>query len=465
MKPIHTSQIRPGSPMSLLVWCLLIGSFYLCMPLTAIALEHPQLKPQTGPETLTLPAAINLALQNNAGLRSMDSMQQAKASRPSQVGALPDPELSFTAASLPTDTFDRTQEPMTQYKVGISQGIPFWGKRGLSEDAARFEAQSAEQDVEEFRFNLKEQVSRSWWELFYLDRSLEVVLKNQTLLRQFVEVAKTKYRVGQGLQQDALLAEVELSKLLDGEIQLKRLKEQETARLNALLNRDPKTKLQIPLDRNPMLPTLRPESGLYLLAEQHRPMLESQREQIKAANSRLELAQKDYYPNLMFGVEYGKRFGKNANGSDRADLASVKLGISIPIFAGSKQNEAVKQREYEALMNQSKLESLEIQVRSQVSSMVSDYDSTVEQALLFSQGIIPQAKQAVDSMQSAYRVNKVDFLNLVRMQMTLLNYETQYWRVFTHANQTLSKLEALVGNEEIYVQNDTSPRTKETNER
>ncbi len=398
----------------------------------------------------TLESAIEYALKHNSGLHQVTSRQKAKENIVPQAGSLPDPEISVGMANLPTDTYDRQQEGMTQYKVGLSQSFPFPGKLGLKEDSAKFIAESAGKEVDEFRFNLKQQVSTSWWELFYLNRALEVVRKNQNLLRQFVQIAKTKYRVGKGLQQDVLLAEVELSKLLDAEIQLKRLKERAIAFFNALLNKDPLSVVELPHEAPPKLPELLPEVALYELAQKNRPLLAAYRSRIKAAKSRLALAEKEYYPNFKFGVEYGTRYGQNPDGTDRTNLASVKLGISIPLYAASKQSEGVSQREHELEMNQSALVDQEVRVRSQVSDMLSEYRNGVDQAQLFLLGIIPQARQAVESMQAAYRVNKVDFLNLVRMQVTLFNYETQYWRVFTRAKQTLSQIEALVGSEAIY---------------
>ena len=53
-------------------------------------------------------------------------------------------------------------------------------------------------------------------------------------------------------------------------------------------------------------------------------------------------------------------------------------------------------------------------------------------------------------MLAAYQVNEVDFLNLVRSQMTLFNYELLYWKSVSEANQALSRLEAAVGKGSIY---------------
>ena len=69
---------------------------------------------------------------------------------------------------------------------------------------------------------------------------------------------------------------------------------------------------------------------------------------------------------------------------------------------------------------------------------------------LFGSGIVPQARQTVQSMLAGYQVSKVDFLNLVRSQITLLNYELQYWKSLSEAKQALAKIQAAVGEESIY---------------
>jgi cobalt-zinc-cadmium efflux system outer membrane protein len=69
---------------------------------------------------------------------------------------------------------------------------------------------------------------------------------------------------------------------------------------------------------------------------------------------------------------------------------------------------------------------------------------------LFDGGIIPQARQTVESMMAGYQVGQVDFLNLVRSQVTLFNYELQYWKSFTEVNQSIARLKAAVGEENIY---------------
>ncbi|RLA11131.1 MAG: transporter, partial [Gammaproteobacteria bacterium] len=48
------------------------------------------------------------------------------------------------------------------------------------------------------------------------------------------------------------------------------------------------------------------------------------------------------------------------------------------------------------------------------------------------------------------QVNEVDFLNLIRSQVTLFTYQLRYWQALSEANQALARLMAAAGEENIY---------------
>lgn len=398
---------------------------------------------------LTLNAATELAVQNNPDLAQMRARAEAMATIPSQVSTLPDPEISFNARNLPTNTFNTGQEDMTMIGPGISQAIPFPGKLALRGEAAIFEAAAALQNVTEARSWLLSNVKHTWWQIFFLDQALLIVKNNQILLRQFVQVARTKYEVGAGLQQDVLLAQVELSGLLDQQLILEGARRNTVAQLNALLDRQANQLVILPEQVDEQLPVILPETTLYQLAENARALLASKHESINAAQARVELARKDYYPDFKFGAFYGFR-GDRPTGVDRADLLTLNMSMSIPIFLDRKQAKAVDQRNSELLQHKYALQDEWNKVRAQISQNYSDFQRASEQVTLFKTGIIPQARQTVASMLAGYQVNKVDFLNLVRSQITLLNHEMKYWQAFTEANQSLAQLMAAVGKEGIY---------------
>jgi len=398
----------------------------------------------------SLKEAVAVALKDNPGLAQMRARAEALAAIPSQAGTPPDLRVSINAMNIPTDSFDFSQENMTQRQLGISQVFPFPGKLALRERAAEYEAEAAAKNVDEIRLLLTRDVKTTWWRLFNLDQSLRIVLQNQDLLRQFVKIAETKYRVGEGLQQDVLLAQLELSKLLDRELRLKGARRNQNARLNALLDMPSNKRVQLPRQVNKNLAGVVSEQTLYQLADRSRPLLASQEDRIQAASTRVDLARKDYYPDFKIGAAYGLRTGNNPNGVSRADFLSVMFSMNVPLFKGRKLDKAVDQRESEWSAQKYQLQDLRNRVQADISAAVADYLRARDQYELFGKGIIPQAQQTVASMMAGYQVNKVDFLNLVRAQITLFNYEISYWQKLSEAKQSLARIIAAVGEETIY---------------
>ncbi|SDY98028.1 TolC family protein [Nitrosomonas halophila] len=398
---------------------------------------------------LTLEAALAQAQQNNPSLARIKSAAQALAAIPSQVGSLPDPIIGFNVMSLPVDHFDTRKEPMAQIGFGISQAIPFPGKLALREQAAAHEAQAAAYSEAEWRLSLLSDVKTVWWQLFYLDRLLEITDNNLMLLQQLVDVAGTKYEVGDGLQQDVLLAQLELSKLLDRKIKINGLRGNAAASLNALLDRPSNDAVQLPTKMPLQLPDISDDQVLYQLAETHRPLLASEREKINAAKSKLDLAKKEILPDFNVSVAYGAR-SNMPDGSRRSDLLSLGISINVPIFYRQKQAQGVSQSTSELMREQYALRDQWNDIRKQISQTSNDYRRAKEQVLLYETGIIPQAQQTVASMLAGYQVNKVDFLNLIRSQITVYDYEAQYWQSFIEANQALAQLVAATGQAGIY---------------
>lgn len=418
---------------------VLVAAFILTASLSAAG--HAQRSPE-----LTIKSAVRIALRDNPGLGEIRARAAAAAAIPSQRGSLPDPSITVRALNLPTNTFDLEQENMTQLQFGLSQAFPFPGKLRLREQAARHDSDAAAAEVEEARLGLVRDVISDWWEVFYLDRALDIVRRNQELLRGFLDIARTKYEVGQGLQQDVLLADVELSKLLDREIGLRNGRRAAAAHLVALLDHPAGEVLVLPEVAEPEFPRPPAEQALFDMAENGRPLLLSLKDRVSAAMARKNLSKRDYFPDFRLDAAYGIRREDQMN-RERADFLSVGVNITVPLYAPRKQSKAVEQRVAELSRTRLALADARARVNAQITASLARFTEAREQTELYRSGILPQARQTVEAMRAGYMVNKVDFLNLVSSQITLYNYETRYWRVLSNANSALAALTAAAGKE------------------
>jgi len=429
--------------------------FYQSLIVVSIVLTAPsriyasELLSET--ESLNIGRAVQIALEANSRLLTLNAEAEAMAFAPSQVGALPDPMLSFNAMNLPTDTFDLDQEPMTQLQLMLSQKFPFPGKRQLRREVAETMVGVAQKQTDEYRDVLTGKVREAWWRLFSVDRSLQIVESNKRLLRYFVEIAKTKYAVGKGLQQDVLLAELELSRLTNRELQLAGNRRRIQAMLNGLLNRVPDHPITLPEEPpSETLPMLESVTSLTQFAVERRDLIQAIELKLEAADKTVELAEKDRWPDFQVGVGYADRQGSDPIRGSRSDFLSLMFSINLPLYSGQKQDKALQQRIHEREYERYRLSDTVRIIETEIGVQAAEYSAAREQALLLKNEIIPQAEQTVSAMLAGYEVNKVDFLNVVNGQIMLYNASIDYWNAMASAKQALARLAAGVGKESIY---------------
>lgn len=401
---------------------------------------------------LALAAAVEIALSSNPHYAAMLAQARALEEIPPQAGALPDPTIGLNAMNLPVDSFSLDREPMTQLQVTYMQAIPFPGNRQLLVDAAQHEAAAGFARVDDTALTLSTRVRTTWWRLFQQDRALQIIEQNQALVRDFIEIAQNKYRVGDGLQQDVLLAQLELSRLLERELRMAAMRSQTEAALAGLLDLESGEQITLPQEPdNARLPDVPTQDELLQAAVADHPALAADNALVDAARARLDLSEQYTRPNFSVGAGYGYRQGEDPlRGGDRSDFVSFMFNISVPLYAQSKQRRAIEQRNHEVSQRRLMLRHTLGSIQSAIAAHRAEYESAREQVSLLETAIIPQAQQTVTSMLAAYQVNEVDFLNVLNSQITLYNSQINYWDALGTAKAALAELAAAAGTEVLY---------------
>ena len=408
----------------------------------ALAETNSALKNET---VLTLKQATELALIGNPGLAEIKARAEAMAAIPSQAGSLPDPTVNVDLLNVPTRSFDLQKEDMTMLEFGVSQAIPFPGKLALREKIAEQEALAAADSVEEARLRLIREVKQTWWRLFYYDRALNILLESERFFQQLIDIAQAKYKVGKGSQQDVLLAQLELSRLKDEKLDLISMRHGQDARFNVLLDQEPEFSVQIPKEAEFKLPIVE-EAVLQDKALHVRPLFAQHRKMLDAASAKVSLAKKDFYPDFTVGAGYAVRQNTPA-GDTRSDFASIRLSMNVPLYAGTKQAKAVDQRQSELLQERYALLDEHHKIQAEIAAKTAEYQHAKEKLLLLEHEIIPQAQQTVNSLMAGYQVSQTTFTDLLRTQLSFLQYQTQYWQALTKTQEILAELSAEVGEE------------------
>jgi len=390
----------------------------------------------------SLPALIESALENNPELKSSVARWQMFANKAKQASALEDPMLMLKLQNLmvrqPT-SFDK--DPQTSRVIGITQQLPFWGKRAIREEIAQYEAESYRWSIEERKLELTRMVKEAYYQLYAVDKSLEIVNKNLKLLSDFVTIAESKYSVGQGVQQDIYKAGLEKSKMLDMQITLRQQRKSLEANLNYLLYRPGNTPV------GPIAGFTLPKLALSAeqlrdLAEKKRPQIKSLSELVNKGQASHRLAQKEFYPDFSLSFEY--MFREASMNDPGSDMFSTGVTFNLP-FQQERRRAMLAESASETSMAVEELNGLKNSISYTISDTLAQLERRRNLVELYKGGIIPQAEQSLESAVISYRVSKVDFLTLLDGRMNLFNYERELYESQAEYMMKLAQLEAMVG--------------------
>ena len=407
----------------------------LAVPILALALLMTRnVSAERAPdlEPLQLDRLIEIALEENPELRGLRSRIGADRAKVPQARTMPDPMVGLSFS----DVLNLDSSIMFEAK----QRVPWPGKLRLLSEAAALSADRTVTEYTEKAYEVAAAVKTAYYELYFVEKSIEVALANKDLLADFVTIAEAKYSVGFGLQQDVLRAQVAESRILDDLLKLRQRRAAVRARLNALLNRPPEAPLRPAADFTRHRVTL-PQSALEQIARQRRAALKGNRLGIERAQVLRDLAVRNLKPNFEL------RAGVAPKGAMGARDTTVSFGVmfELPLYHRTKQDRAIEQRAAEVEAARRAYEARETAILARIEDRLAALRRADREVELFRTGIIPQAELSLESARAGYQVNKVDFLALLDNQISLYNDLRQYYRALTDYEKGVAELERTIG--------------------
>ncbi len=369
----------------------------------------------------------------------------ASKERVPQVSSLDDPVLGFTYFAEPVQT--RVGEKQAAFMA--SQKVPFYGKLRLKGEVAESEARIF---GEKYRTNERDIIAKAksaFYELCWVNKSININEENKELLRRFVKIAEIKYATGRATQQDVLKAQVELSKIVNELITLEQLRETAIARINTLLNRQPDTPLGTPeeIDITELTVSL---EDLYQEAKEISPGLSIFKYRIERDKASYKLAKKQYFPDFTFGLNYTligdlpSSVLSSPIGESR-DSYTGTLSVNIPIFQKRKYDAGVREASARLKSSEKAYRNMENMTLFGVKDLHFKVQTAERLIKLYRDSIIPQAEQSLKAAEIGYQAGQVDFLNLIDSQRVLLDFRLAYYRSVADFGVNISELERIVG--------------------
>jgi len=406
--------------------------------LSALLLSIPPALCAEEPPPTRLDDLLPAFLENNPEIRAAQYRFEAATKRPPQAGALPDPVLLLSDFGVGRPFSSLNVSDFAYRGIGISQEIPFPGKRGLAAEEAQREADSERDSYRAVVLEKTAQLKSAYYDWFYVTKAVEITSKNRDLLGRLEQIARARYAVGRGILADVLKAQVEVSRLVQ---QLERLEQRKSvieARMRLLLNSETVLTRAAVIRQSPFSLQL---SAVLEIAESQSPRLQAARARIESRAVGIDRARREYRPDFNVSFQWLK------TGSQFPDYYMAAAEVRLPVHFSRKQRlgleEAEARFQESRYLYEAERQELVFEVRDKYFAVL-----TSERLLaLYESGIIPQSSTALESALAGYEVGNIDFLTLLDNAATLRNYEMQYYEELANHERALAELEALVGME------------------
>lgn len=186
-----------------------------------------------------LDSLISEALLNNPQLKAARFKYLSEEKKIKQVTSWEAPQVGIEFYQIPIASFPNPLKHNMEMDYYIQQMIPFPGKLKAMGLSAANNAKMREEQFNALKNKIIKELKSTFYELYFVQRKIEINKENQELLKQFIEIAKKQYEVGMGKQPDIIRAQTELSSLMNEEINLYREKRDIETMLNTILNRPP----------------------------------------------------------------------------------------------------------------------------------------------------------------------------------------------------------------------------------
>ena len=451
-----------------------VGTFLLLLINLSVIAQEPQV--------LTLEESIEIAKQGNLTLQTAEqNLKAAEAQiRAARAGLLPrvtasgnytyfkDIQRSVIQAEggfgfpRPGEEMNGISPPSTdnesdlielefgahhnaQGTLSLTQPIFAWGRYYYGYQAAKFNYQAMQRDVDAAYNQLRLDVSEAFYGALVAQEFVRVAQQSVTLVEEQLAIAEASREAGAATNFDVLRAKVQLanakSQLIRAKNGVQTTKNAYKTVLNIPLSESVSVKGTLEIPENHKIPALNLDT-LIQQALENRPEVRRTRFTEHAARKQVDIAKTRSRPDLGFFTNY--QISQNEKLTEMNRIWSLGVQINIPIFDGFATRAAVQQTE--SALKQVQLGGTQVKV---------GVEFEVRAAYLNLRGaetIIGVQREAVAQARESVRIANLQFLNgiittvaLTDTQLALAQAEVNRLQAYHDYIVGLARLEKAIG--------------------
>ncbi|MDF1588087.1 MAG: TolC family protein [Gammaproteobacteria bacterium] len=393
--------------------------------------------PSLSAKELSLENAVNIAQGNDPWIEGSYQRELATLAQSVAAGQLPDPVISVGFANMPLDTFNFNQDPMTQFKVGVSQAFP----RG---DSLALQQQKLEELSRQHPFMRQDRqakvrlsVSHLWLDLFKSQETIRLIEKDRSLFEYLVDVAEVNYSSasGRSRQQDLVRSQLELTRLEDRLTLLNQNRHETQAKLDEWLfaidwqavglpQKLPELELKLPSADTESVNHDQVEASVF----RNHPTIKILDEQITSSETNVDLTKQKYKPQWGVNTSYSYR-DDAPTGQDRSDFFSVSISFDLPVFIEKKQDKEVQA----AIGNKEALKTDKALALRMIHASFNQAKERLQwlekRKTIYDKRLLQEMQEQAEASLNAYTNDDGDFAEVIRARIAELNANIDYLNI------------------------------------
>jgi outer membrane protein TolC len=380
-------------------------------------------------------ALVRAVLARNPNLEAARQAWRATLAEHPQARSLEDTMASYSLAPLSV----RSDVVRFGQVVRLEQRFPTPGKFRFAGEVALAEAEAMRGGYEAVRLTLALMASSLFDEYHRVTRVLTLNDEHRELIEDIKASAMVQYESGRASQQDVLQAEVELAHIIHQRVMLESERRVIMAQINGLLHQRPELELPAPPRRTPPPSIEVPQTEqLQRDALEHRPELHAARSQLRAADSAVGLAKRNYSPAIGLMGEYNSMWAR----TEHQWMTGVSLNLPLQIRS---RKGAVDEAQARAEQASAELSVTRDEVRVEVDQARQRVLEAEHVVRLYETRLIPAARAQIDAAGFGYDTGRNSFQALIDAERSLRTLEIEYERVLASLGQRAAELDRARG--------------------
>lgn len=392
-------------------------------------------------QPLSLQEAEELALYDEPGQNSYLSHAAALRDEAVAGAQLPDPTMRIGMLNFPIQSGGFTTEGMTQAQLGLRQEFPAGNTRELTAHKFNALAEAMSYTADSRGRDVLTAVRIAWLDTHYWGKARQISTDSRPFFDDLVAISRSLYSVGRKNQQDVLRAELELSRLDDRIIEIRKQHALARAALSEWIGGAADRPV---VESLPAWSEVPPLESLLAGIPSH-PILRAADASVGASSTGVDLAREKYKSGWALDLGYSYRDGSLPNGNPRSDFVNVSVTFDLPFFRRKRQDRSVAAALNERRAANHSREEILRRLTSQLRAEHVRWQELGRRLDLYERLILNESAINARASLAAYQSDAGDFSDVMRAYVDDLNTRLDYIRLQVERAKSFAALANLGG--------------------